>query len=95
MTKKIRPAVEKVDENNEVKHFKTIIISILKSNQARCIRDESLLKRQIRRCSNDLKKAYNDSMKFHYSVKIREANNVSKETWNIILQKQINKRVKS
>lgn len=86
--KKIKPRNEKFESNEKVQSV--LFLTILKHDQ---YSDEEVLKKEIVKCKNKLKKAHNDAVKNYHSNRIRNSKNVTKETWNIIINNLKTSRV--
>lgn len=83
--KRIRPKKQKFQLTEEVQQQGTHL-TVLKHAQKNNLYDGEVLKEEIKKCKNRLRRAHNEAVKVYNTNKIREAGNVTKETWNIIKQ---------
>ncbi|KAK3929135.1 putative RNA-directed DNA polymerase from transposon BS, partial [Frankliniella fusca] len=71
------------ESDRGIVHCKALL-SILKQSKPNENNSQQDILAKIKKCKRQLRKAHDQAMKNYNSKKIREANNVSKETWNII-----------
>ena len=78
--KKIKPSKQKFECNEKVQHYSALLMILKHAHHS----DEEMLRDEIVKCKNKLRIAHNEAVKNYHSNRIRNSNNVTKETWNII-----------